>query len=143
MSFRPLNFAGPASDTNDVTTIRATCPQCGEVDITPEAILLSLRHPTGLGSYRFSCPGCFDTVEKPADRKVMALLLSAGVELEDAPAQAEMPLEAPEAIEQHFGGPPFTVDDLITGEQYQWGEHNYVRLDPHYQPAHVLHVRRL
>jgi starch synthase (maltosyl-transferring) len=37
----------------------------------------------------------------------------------------------------------FTVDDLITGEQYQWGEHNYVRLDPHYQPAHVLHVRRL
>jgi starch synthase (maltosyl-transferring) len=37
----------------------------------------------------------------------------------------------------------FTVDDLITGEQYQWGEHNYVRLDPYYQPAHVLHVRRL
>ena len=37
----------------------------------------------------------------------------------------------------------FTVDDLITGEQFQWGEHDYVRLDPHHQPAHVLHVRRL
>jgi starch synthase (maltosyl-transferring) len=37
----------------------------------------------------------------------------------------------------------FTVHDLITGETYRWGAHNYVRLDPHYQPAHVLHVRRL
>jgi starch synthase (maltosyl-transferring) len=37
----------------------------------------------------------------------------------------------------------FTVDDLITGERYQWQEHNFVRLDPHDQPAHVLHVRRL
>jgi starch synthase (maltosyl-transferring) len=37
----------------------------------------------------------------------------------------------------------FTVDDLITGEQFQWTEHNFVRLDPHHEPAHVLHVRRL
>ena len=82
------------------------------MDITPEAILLSLRHPAGLGSYRFACPGCYDTVEKPADRKVMALLLSAGVELEDAPVAA--PAEDPaETFEQHPGGPPFTVDDLI------------------------------
>jgi hypothetical protein len=95
-----------------VTTIRATCPQCGEVDITPEAILLSLRHPAGLGSYRFSCPGCYDTVEKPADRKVMALLLSAGVELEDAPAEAPVE-DAAVVLEQHSGGPPLTVDDLI------------------------------
>ena len=37
----------------------------------------------------------------------------------------------------------FTVEDLITGETYQWQEHNFVRLDPFFQPAHVLHVRRL
>ena len=36
----------------------------------------------------------------------------------------------------------FQVDDLITGESWHWQEHNYVRLDPFYQPAHVLHVRR-
>jgi len=37
----------------------------------------------------------------------------------------------------------FWVQDLLTEETYRWGEHNYVRLDPHNQPAHVLHVRRL
>ena len=37
----------------------------------------------------------------------------------------------------------FIVEDLITGETYRWQEHNFVRLDPFFQPAHVLHVRRL
>jgi starch synthase (maltosyl-transferring) len=37
----------------------------------------------------------------------------------------------------------FVVEDLITGETFPWQEHNFVRLDPHSQPAHVLHVRRL
>jgi starch synthase (maltosyl-transferring) len=36
-----------------------------------------------------------------------------------------------------------TVHDLLTGATYRWGEHNYVRLDPHHQPAHVFHLRRL
>jgi starch synthase (maltosyl-transferring) len=34
----------------------------------------------------------------------------------------------------------FTVTDLLTGAQYQWGERNYVRLDPHAQPAHILTI---
>jgi starch synthase (maltosyl-transferring) len=37
----------------------------------------------------------------------------------------------------------FTVHDLLSGATYSWGERNYLRLDPHDQPAHVLHVRRL
>ncbi|HEY6798570.1 MAG TPA: alpha-1,4-glucan--maltose-1-phosphate maltosyltransferase [Kineosporiaceae bacterium] len=37
----------------------------------------------------------------------------------------------------------FTVHDLLSGATYAWGEHNYVRLDPFDQPAHLLHVRRL
>src|SRR2546425_10009246 len=77
----PLKRPHDASDIGCVTTIRTTCPQCGEVDMSPEAILLSIRERSGEGSYRFSCPHCLDTVEKPADRKVAALLLSAGVEL--------------------------------------------------------------
>jgi starch synthase (maltosyl-transferring) len=32
------------------------------------------------------------------------------------------------------------VRDLLTGEEYQWGEHNYVRLDPLARPAHVFEV---
>jgi starch synthase (maltosyl-transferring) len=33
------------------------------------------------------------------------------------------------------------VHDEITGQDWQWGEHNYVHLDPHVEPAHVLTVR--
>jgi starch synthase (maltosyl-transferring) len=34
------------------------------------------------------------------------------------------------------------VHDEITGEDWQWGAHNYVHLDPYVEPAHVLSVRR-
>jgi starch synthase (maltosyl-transferring) len=33
-----------------------------------------------------------------------------------------------------------TVQDLLSGDEYQWGEHNYVRLDPFSRPAHVFQV---
>ncbi len=36
----------------------------------------------------------------------------------------------------------FVVDDEITGEHWRWGETNYVRLDPSYEPAHILSIRR-
>ena len=34
-----------------------------------------------------------------------------------------------------------TVTDEITGHVWQWGAHNYVHLDPHHEPAHVLNVQ--
>jgi maltose alpha-D-glucosyltransferase/alpha-amylase len=34
------------------------------------------------------------------------------------------------------------VHDVVTGATYDWGAHNYVRLDPFDQPAHVFTVRR-
>jgi starch synthase (maltosyl-transferring) len=36
----------------------------------------------------------------------------------------------------------FAVHDELTGESWTWGEHNYVRLDPYHQPAHIFTVRR-
>ncbi|WP_414690288.1 alpha-1,4-glucan--maltose-1-phosphate maltosyltransferase [Nocardioides sp.] len=36
----------------------------------------------------------------------------------------------------------FVVDDQLSGETWTWGEHNYVRLDPYAEPAHVLSVRK-
>jgi predicted RNA-binding Zn-ribbon protein involved in translation (DUF1610 family) len=99
----------------NMTTIRTTCPHCGEVDMSPEAVLLSVRDLVGEGSYRFSCPECSNTVEKPADRKIVALLLSAGVELGE-PQQETAPLQPVDAslYEEHPEGPPFTLDDVIT-----------------------------
>ena len=39
-------------------------------------------------------------------------------------------------------GERYVVHDEITGADWSWGQHNYVRLDPHHEPAHVLTVRR-
>jgi predicted RNA-binding Zn-ribbon protein involved in translation (DUF1610 family) len=98
-----------------MTTIRTTCPQCGEVDMSPEAILLSIRDRAGEGSYRFACPTCTHTIEKPADRKVVALLLSAGVELDEQRREAEEAArDEMAALEPRPDGPPLSVDDLIT-----------------------------
>ncbi len=36
----------------------------------------------------------------------------------------------------------FVVDDEISGESWRWGEHNYIRLDPFSEPAHILSIRR-
>jgi starch synthase (maltosyl-transferring) len=35
----------------------------------------------------------------------------------------------------------FIVDDELTGESYHWQHANFVRLDPHINPAHVLTLR--
>ncbi|MDP9418288.1 MAG: alpha-1,4-glucan--maltose-1-phosphate maltosyltransferase [Actinomycetota bacterium] len=35
-----------------------------------------------------------------------------------------------------------TVSDVVTGATYDWGAHNYVRLDPFDEPAHVFVVSR-
>jgi starch synthase (maltosyl-transferring) len=35
----------------------------------------------------------------------------------------------------------FVVRDEVTGAEWTWGAHNYVRLDPFYEPAHILTVR--
>jgi starch synthase (maltosyl-transferring) len=45
----------------------------------------------------------------------------------------------PEDLTRNGG---FMVDDLLTGDSWEWGEHNYVRLDAHVEPAHILSIRR-
>jgi hypothetical protein len=99
-----------------MTTIRTTCPKCGAVEMGVEGVLLSLRDDAANGCYRFLCPGCLDTVEKPADHRIVALLLSVGVDVEgleeiEDPALWESAADEPE---ERPSGPPFTVDDLIS-----------------------------
>jgi starch synthase (maltosyl-transferring) len=41
------------------------------------------------------------------------------------------------------GDEPFEVHDLLREERYLWqGARNFVMLDPHSLPAHILRVRR-
>lgn len=86
----------------------------------PEAISLSVRSSGREGSYRFTCPRCDDAVEKRADRKIVALLVSAGVDLEPRGSGEggdtlfdQEPMPAIEPLEQAPAGPAFTIDDVI------------------------------
>jgi len=38
-------------------------------------------------------------------------------------------------------GETFDVEDLVTGAQWTWGQHNFVRLDAFVEPVHILHVK--
>jgi predicted RNA-binding Zn-ribbon protein involved in translation (DUF1610 family) len=116
-----------------MTTIRTTCPRCGEVDMGPEAILLSVLQGGREGTYRFTCPTCFDAVEKRADRKIVALLVSAGVDVAgrddlETRTASMFDQEEPEDERDPRGplpsGPAFTVDDLI--------DFHYLLLDDRY-----------
>jgi len=112
---RALKPLGGAADAfPEMTTIRTTCPRCGEVDMGPDAISLSVRSNGREGSYRFTCPSCADDVEKRADRKIVALLVSAGVDIDrdDAHDQGDL-FDAMEPLEERPPGPSFSVDDVI------------------------------
>jgi starch synthase (maltosyl-transferring) len=38
-------------------------------------------------------------------------------------------------------GDNFAARDLVSGHTWVWGQYPYVRLDPHVQVAHIIHVR--
>ncbi len=95
-----------------MTRIRASCPDCGEVDLRPEQVVLQLVRAddgdvTDGSTYRFSCPDCDGVVEKPADERIAQLLATGGVEVEEAgPILPPHPELLP-------GGPALTHDDLL------------------------------
>ena len=85
----------------------------------PESILLSVRANGREGSYRFTCPECEDAVEKRADRKIVALLVSAGVDIDRGEEQPALlhpelfDLETTEPRGPSPSAPTFTPDDVI------------------------------
>lgn len=84
----------------------------------PESILLSVLRGGSEGFYRFVCPECFGRVEKRADRKIVALLVSAGVDVSATEAaQDELALSQAPPLSPEGGydpeAPPFTIDDVI------------------------------
>lgn len=86
-----------------MTTIKATCPVCGDVDLTPSDVRLTVAKSAGWAVYTFNCTGCMDSIEKPADDEVVALLSSAGVVVDEVPA---------EALEAHSGA-SLSYDDVL------------------------------
>lgn len=88
-----------------MTTIKATCPSCGDVDLKPGDITVVTAPAAGWATYQFGCPSCEELITKTADEEVVTLLRGAGVRVEKLHIPAE-------ALELHFG-PPLAHDDLI------------------------------
>jgi hypothetical protein len=88
-----------------VTTIKASCPTCGEVELTSADIRLMVCSHAPLSYYAFHCPNCLDEIRKPADDHVISLLMSGGV-------KANV-WEVPEEALEPKVGPVLTYDDLL------------------------------
>ena len=84
-----------------MTTIKVTCPECGDIDLTP--VELHLTVTSQWSTYEFTCSECGDSVSKPADSEIVVLLSSAGVPSMVIPE---------EAFERHQG-PNISYDDLL------------------------------
>lgn len=85
--------------------IRASCPDCGDVELTSRDVTARVNAATNEGSYAFQCPECEVAVSKVAEPRIIDLLVSSGVELYVWTMPAEL-------LEEKVG-PPITYDDLL------------------------------
>ncbi len=107
-----------------MTTIKATCPTCGEVALTPDDIELRVdESDTTASYYGFDCPSCESQVRKPADERVVRLLVSGGVP--PLPVEAEVRRVR---LSERFDHAPITHDDLLDFHQALQGEEWFERL---------------
>jgi len=88
-----------------MTTIKASCPSCGDVELTPLQVRLVVCSIRTWSYYAFACTTCLEEVRKPAGRDVVALLISGGVLAEPWNVPAE-------ALEEHQG-PALNYDDVL------------------------------
>jgi hypothetical protein len=65
-----------------MTTIKTTCAICGDVELGPEDISLELDPAKSSGSYRFFCPSCSSLQRRPANARIVSVLLATGVAYE-------------------------------------------------------------
>jgi len=88
-----------------MTTIRATCPSCNEVELDADELSLFVCPTAPKAFYAFDCPSCHGEVRKAADDHVVNLLMRGGVE----PLVWEIPAEG---LEEHDGA-ALTYDELL------------------------------
>lgn len=104
-----------------MTTIKATCPTCGEVSLTPGDITLRVDEVDDSSSfYGFTCPRCTCDVRKPADRRIVRLLQSGGV-----PA---LPIASARPSPAVPKAPALTHDDLLDFHELLAGDDWFARL---------------
>ncbi|HEX2382326.1 MAG TPA: hypothetical protein VHI95_06795 [Acidimicrobiales bacterium] len=92
-----------------MATIRATCGDCGDVELTTADVRVRVCVDDNAGSYHFRCPSCQMAVVKPAEPRIVDLLAASGVEVFMWRLPAEL-------FEARFG-PRIDHDDLLDFHQ--------------------------
>jgi len=98
-------------------TIRATCSDCGDVELTTADVRVRVCIEDNTGSYLFRCPTCHMAVVKPAEPRIVDLLVASGVEL----STWRLPSELFEARV----GDPLTHDDLLDFHQLLFADDSW------------------
>jgi len=91
-----------------MATIRATCNDCGDVEVTSGNVQVVVSQETNQGSYNFVCPVCRMRVSKPAEPRTVDLLIASGVNMRTT----TLPQEAFEILQLNENA-PITHDDLL------------------------------
>lgn len=73
-----------------MATIRASCPDCGDVELTTEDVVVRVCLDDDRGEYRFTCPVCAMVVVKPAEHRTIDLLVASGVQMDTWTLPAEL-----------------------------------------------------
>ena len=104
-----------------VTTIRASCPTCGDVQLEPADLLVRVCADDNSGAYCFNCPTCGFGVSKEASPRIVELLVSTGVRMDVWRLPAE--------LTEHKNGPQLTHDDVLDMHLLLQEDNWFERLD--------------
>ena len=103
-----------------MATIRASCPDCGDVELTTRDVTVRVCAADDRGAYVFRCPSCRMAVTKAAEQRIVDLLVSSGVTLEVWRLPAEL-------AEQRVGE-PIDHDDLLAFHEMLQGDEWFTTL---------------
>jgi hypothetical protein len=87
------------------TVIKASCSECGDVELSTGDMMVRVCTQVDQASYIFRCPSCRMSVAKKAERRIVELLVASGVRIERWDLPQEM-------FEEKLGS-PISHDDLI------------------------------
>ena len=73
-----------------MATIRASCPDCGDVELTTADVKVRVCLDDDRGEYRFTCPVCSMVIVKPAEHRTIDLLVASGVHMDTWTLPAEL-----------------------------------------------------
>jgi hypothetical protein len=88
-----------------MATIRASCGECGDVELTSADLTVRVCRDDSSGTYSFTCPHCTKVVVKAAEARIVELLVTSGVQLTT--------WSLPKELGERPDGDPIDHDDLL------------------------------